>query len=213
MPDFLVPHAQRRSPTRARPRRGADSRAALLGHLDTWAPGIGVAAIWLATLAAALFSPDLVTGSQQEHFPLVGALGWLWAAVATGYVLMAGRAGDWDGAARSGAGGFVLSVTAVWATTAVASIFAPSLVTGTDPTRIPLVAMLSRWPRWPSPASSACTPPPRGPPFRRRRSGESIGRRRTPLGHGSSRAPTGQGCRVYRDGGHVATGGDLARRW
>ena len=28
------------------------------------------------------------------------------------------------------------------ATTAVASIFAPPLVTGTDPTRIPLVAML-----------------------------------------------------------------------
>ena len=36
----------------------------------------------------------------------------------------------------------MLSVTAVWATTAVASIFAPPLVTGTDPTRIPLVAML-----------------------------------------------------------------------
>ena len=120
----------------------ADSKTTLLGHLDTWAPGIGVAAIWLATLAATLFSPDLVTGSQQEHFPLVGALDWLWAAVATGYVLMAGRAGDSDGATRSGAGGFVLSVTAVWASTAVASIFAPPLVTGTDPTRIPLVAML-----------------------------------------------------------------------
>jgi hypothetical protein len=33
-------------------------------------------------------------------------------------------------------------VSAVWATTAVASILAPPLVTGTDPTRIPLVAML-----------------------------------------------------------------------
>src|SRR6478609_4170671 len=32
--------------------------------------GLSVAAIWLATLAAALFSPDLITGSQHEHLPL-----------------------------------------------------------------------------------------------------------------------------------------------
>jgi len=89
-----------------------------------------------------LFSPDLVTGSQQEHLPLAGALNRLWAAVATGYVLMADRGGDPDGRNRSGAGSFVLSVSAVWAVAAVASILAPPLVTGTDPTRIPLVAML-----------------------------------------------------------------------
>jgi hypothetical protein len=80
--------------------------------------------------------------NQQEHFPLVAALDWLWAAVATGNVLMTGRASDPDDRTRSGAGSFVFSMTAVWATTAVASIFAPPLVTGTDPTRIPLVAML-----------------------------------------------------------------------
>jgi hypothetical protein len=55
---------------------------------------------------------------------------------------MTGRASDPDDRTRSGAGSFVFSMTAVWATTAVASIFAPPLVTGTDPTRIPLVAML-----------------------------------------------------------------------
>ena len=120
----------------------AGSRTTLRGQMDRWAPGISVAAIWLATLAAALLSPDLVTGSQQEHLPLAGALDWLWAAVATGYVLMADRGGDRGGRNRSGAGSFVLSVCAVWAVTAAASILAPPLVTGTDPTRIPLVAML-----------------------------------------------------------------------
>lgn len=120
----------------------AGSRTLLLGHLGRWAPGISVTAIWLATLAAALLSPDLVTGSQQERLPLAGALDWLWAAVATGYVLMADRGGDQSGRNRSGAGSFVLSVSAVWAVTAIASILAPPLVTGTDPTRIPLVAML-----------------------------------------------------------------------
>jgi hypothetical protein len=111
-------------------------------RLDGWAPGLGVTVIWLATLAAALFSPDLVTGSHQEHFPLIGAIDWLWAAVATGYVLMARPPSDLPGRTHSGAGSFLLSVTAVWATTAAASIFGPPLITGTDPTQIPLVALL-----------------------------------------------------------------------
>ena len=142
MPNFLVPHAPAAQPEPTPTAAGPDSKATPSGHLDTWAPGISVAAIWLATLAAALLSPDLVTGSQQEHLPLAGSLDWLWAAVATGYVLMADRGGDRDGRTRSSARSFVLSVSAVWAVTAMASILAPPLVTGTDPTRIPLVAML-----------------------------------------------------------------------
>jgi hypothetical protein len=107
-------------------------------------PAISVAAIWLSTLACTLFSPDLVTGSQQEHYPIIGAVDWLWAAVATGYVLMAARTGDPESRLRLPDGGaFVLAITAVWATTAVASIYAPAMITGTDPTQIPLVALLT----------------------------------------------------------------------
>jgi hypothetical protein len=100
-----------------------------------------VAVIWMATLAATLFSPDLITGSQQEHLPLVGILDWLWAAVATGYVVMANRGGA---TLRAGTGipSVALSLLAVWTTMALASIFAPPMVTGTDPTQIPLVAIL-----------------------------------------------------------------------
>jgi len=54
-------------------RSGVDSsETSLFGHWDIWVPAVSVAAIWLATLASALLSPDLVTGSRQEHFPLVG---------------------------------------------------------------------------------------------------------------------------------------------
>ena len=142
MSDFAATHSPAAPPDPTAIAAEADSRTNPPGHLNSWAPGISVAAIWLATLAAALFSPDLITGSQQEHLPLAGALDWLWAAVATGYVLMADRDGDPHGPTRSGAGSFVLSVSAVWAATALASILAPPLVTGTDPTQIPLVAIM-----------------------------------------------------------------------
>ena len=61
--------------------------------------------------------------------------------MATGYLLMVGRAGARDRRTGSGTGSFVLSVTEVPVATAVASIFGPSPLTGTDPTRIPLVAI------------------------------------------------------------------------
>ncbi len=111
------------------------------GRLARWAPGLSVAAIWLATLAAALFSPDLITGSQHEHLPLAALLDWLWAAVASGYVAMSGRdvraAGNTEGTSS-----LVLSLVAVWTTMALASIFAGPMVTGTDPTQIPVVAIV-----------------------------------------------------------------------
>jgi hypothetical protein len=120
---------------------GSVRRSGTMGddRLAGWAPSISVATIWLTTLAAAVFSPDLITGSQQEHLPLVGILGWLWAAVATGYVLMVGRGGS---SYRAGIPGFVFGLVAVWIAMALASIFAPPMVTGTDPTQIPLIAIV-----------------------------------------------------------------------
>jgi len=111
------------------------------GRLASWAPGLSVAAIWLATLAAALFSPDLITGSQHEHLPLAALLDWLWAAVASGYVVMSAR--EVRAANRAdGIPALLLSLVAVWTIMALASIFAGSMVTGTDPTQIPVVAIV-----------------------------------------------------------------------
>ena len=114
-------------------RRTAGSRAA---HL---APGVAVAAIWMATLAMSVFSPDMVTGTLQEHLPLAGLTAWLWAAISTGYVLMAARAAQDSGRSWS----FAISIAAIWLAITVASIYGPVMVTGTDPTRIPLTALIA----------------------------------------------------------------------
>jgi hypothetical protein len=98
--------------------------------------GVALAAIWLSTVAAALFAPDMVTGSAHERLPIAAMTGWVWAIVATGYVLMGARGG------RS-APGLVLGTTVTWAIVGIAVVFGPALVTGSDPTTIPLTAMLA----------------------------------------------------------------------
>jgi hypothetical protein len=54
---------------------------------------------------------------------------------------MVGRGGS-STRAENGTTGFVLSLVAVWTAMALASIFAPPMVTGTDPTQIPLIAII-----------------------------------------------------------------------
>jgi hypothetical protein len=117
-------------------------RHSVTASLAALAPGISVAAIWLATLCFSVFAPDLVSGSAQDHIPIAGLTAWVWAAAATGYVLMAtrGRSERDDPAVWLG---FELSVAVVWAVVALAGIFAPNLVTGTDPTSVPLAALVT----------------------------------------------------------------------
>ena len=112
------------------------------GRLVGLAPGIAVASIWVPTLLLSVFAPDMVTGSQQEHLPLGGLIAWVWAAAATGYVLMATHARE-ESDDPSRWWGFELSVLTIWVVVALAGIFAPELVTGTDPTRIPLAALVA----------------------------------------------------------------------
>lgn len=122
-----------------RPAVGGRSLAESLSRL---APSVAVAAIWVATLLFSVFAPDLVSGSQQEHLPIAGLTAWVWAAAATGYVLMAARARE-DSDDPSRWLGFELSIVVVWGVVALAGIFAPEMVTGTDPTRIPLGALIA----------------------------------------------------------------------
>ena len=111
-------------------------------RLAALAPGVTVTAIWVATLLFSLFTPDLVSGSQQEHLPIAGLTAWLWAAAATGYVLMATRVRHPDDDPAIWLG-FEVSVVVIWAVVALTGIFGPELVTGTDPTRIPLAALVT----------------------------------------------------------------------
>jgi hypothetical protein len=120
----------------------ATGHRSVVESLAALAPGVAVAAIWVATLFFSVFAPDLVSGAQQEHLPIAGLTAWVWAAAATGYVLMAARARNTlDDTARWL--GFELSVAVIWGVVALAGIFAPELVTGTDPTSIPLAALIA----------------------------------------------------------------------
>jgi hypothetical protein len=124
------------------PRAAAGPQRSAAERLAALAPGVTVGAIWVSTLLFSLFAPDLVSGAQQEHLPLAGLVGWPWAAAATGYVLMAARSRSrLDDPTRWL--GFELSVAVIWAVVALAGIFAPVFVTGSDPTRIPLAALVA----------------------------------------------------------------------
>jgi hypothetical protein len=102
--------------------------------------GIAVASIWLAIAAASIWSPDLISGTEQEHVPLAAIFDWFYAALATGLVLMAfGRRSP--GASRSLWLGFTVAIGGIWFVVAIASIFAPSIETGTDPTTVPIAAL------------------------------------------------------------------------
>lgn len=97
--------------------------------------GIAVGVVWLATLLIGVLSPDMVTGSQHEHLPIAGITAWVWAVIASAYLVSAAHG-------RSVSTGAVVGTAAIWLTAVVGALAAPVLVTGTDPTRIPIVSIL-----------------------------------------------------------------------
>jgi hypothetical protein len=106
------------------------------------AVSIACAGIWLNVAAASLLSPDLVSGSEQEHIPLAAITAWLWGLVSTGYValLAAVRSDVGEGLSwRS----LALAVVSIWSIAAAVSGLGPELVTGADPTRVPLSALIA----------------------------------------------------------------------
>jgi hypothetical protein len=104
--------------------------------------GVGVASIWVAVAIASIWSPDMITGSLHEHLPIAAFTDWLYAAIATGLVLMTFSRRT-PGAGRTLWLGFTVAIGTIWFIVALASIFAPSMVTGSDPTTIPIAAFAS----------------------------------------------------------------------
>ena len=100
-----------------------------------------VAVIWLAVAACAIFAPDMISGSEHEHLPLAGMTDWFFAAVACGLLVTAHTRCQTPG--RVVWLWVSILVSIVWLVVALTSIFCPSLVTGTDPTTIPLAALIS----------------------------------------------------------------------
>ena len=101
---------------------------------------VALIAIWAAVVFSAIYAPDMVTGTTQEHFPLALVVGALAGLVASGYVLRAMIRGL--GGAPRGLVYALLNV-AIWTAVALVAIFVPEMVTGTDPTRLPLAAIIA----------------------------------------------------------------------
>jgi hypothetical protein len=103
---------------------------------------VGLVGIWLAVGAISVFAPDMVSGSEQEHLPIAALTSWLWGAIGTILFLVAigklrrtGRPEAWMAVG--------VATLVVWGAAAIVGIAAPEFVTGTDPTRIPLGAILA----------------------------------------------------------------------
>ena len=48
-------------------------------------PGMAaLGVVWAAVVAISVLSPDLVSGSEQEHLPVVAFGTWIWGMVASG---------------------------------------------------------------------------------------------------------------------------------
>ena len=91
---------------------------------------VAVAGIWLAMALSSVYAPDLISDAQ-DHVPIVAITIWPWAAVATGFVLFGAAFPTRDQMARWG---LPVAVLGIWAAVALVSIFAPTIVTGSDET-------------------------------------------------------------------------------
>ena len=103
---------------------------------------VGVVAIWLCVGAISLLSPDLISGSEQEHLPLAGFITWIWGLVGTiGYLWgmtklrgSAERKRLWSG--------LTLAIVIIWGIAAVFGVSSPTWETGSDPTSVPAWALV-----------------------------------------------------------------------
>ncbi len=102
---------------------------------------LSVAAVWVSVGALSLFAPDLVSGTNQEHLPIAAMGTWFWGGLATGLILLAGAVGGDEAGAPWPT--FAGIVAVMWAVVAIAGVWSPGMVVGTDPTQLPLAAMIA----------------------------------------------------------------------
>ena len=103
----------------------------------------GIGGIWVAVTVISLGAPDMVTGSEQQHFPVAAASTWLWGLVSTGAFVWA--MGKLRGSVerRPIWVGLTVATLTVWLVATILSVSLPVVETGTDPTRIPIGALVA----------------------------------------------------------------------
>jgi len=102
---------------------------------------IAVAAVWIAVIITSFAAPDFVSGSQQEHLKFPAMINWLWGALAT--MALARMARLRHAAPDSAWTTIGLGTVGIWFAVVLASVFGPSLETGSDPTVIPITAIIA----------------------------------------------------------------------
>jgi len=103
----------------------------------------GIAGIWVAVGLISIFAPDMVTGSEQQHFPVAAAGSWFWGLIATGAFIWGMGKLRGDAARRSIWTGLAGVTLIIWLVATIAGIAVPVVETGSDPTRLPIGAMVA----------------------------------------------------------------------
>ena len=122
---------------------GRDQNSAMAdGSWMAWTVA-GVAVIWVAVALISVFSPDMVSGSEQEHLPVAAFATWISGVIGTGAFLW--MMGKLRGSVTRRPVWIGLSVTtmAIWTVATILSIVLPVVETGSDPTRLPVGAMVA----------------------------------------------------------------------
>jgi hypothetical protein len=112
------------------------------GSWMLWSIG-GLAGIWTGVVLISVLAPDMVSGSEQEHLPVAAFATWLWGLVSTGGFLWAMGKLRGDAVRRPIWIGLSVVALTVWLVATILSITLPVVETGSDPTRLPIAAMVT----------------------------------------------------------------------
>jgi hypothetical protein len=120
-----------------------DRRSALAdGSWMAWTAA-GIVGVWIAVTVISIFAPDMVTGSEHEHLPVAALSTWLWGLVSTGaFVWAMGRLRG-NASRRPIWIGLTVATLIVWLVATILSVSLPVVETGSDPTRIPIGALVA----------------------------------------------------------------------
>jgi hypothetical protein len=103
----------------------------------------GIAGIWVAVALISIFAPDMVTGSEHQRLPVAALGSWFWGLIATGAFLWGMGRLRGNAVRRPIWIGLTAATLAVWLVATIAGIALPVVETGSDPTRLPVGAMIA----------------------------------------------------------------------
>jgi hypothetical protein len=103
----------------------------------------GIAGIWVAVALISIFAPDMVTGSEHQRLPVAALGSWFWGLIATGAFLWGMGRLRGNAVRRPIWIGLTAATLAVWLVATIAGIALPVVETGSDPTRLPIGAMVA----------------------------------------------------------------------